>query len=412
MTSLISPSLSPNTERDDVLHALQLLASPHLWRDPQAVRKFSERMRSLTQQQFVMSACSARACLYALLAARGIHAGDEVLVQAYTCVTVVNPILWCGARPVYCDINEQTLTLSLSDCEQKITPRTKALIIQHTFGIPADIKHLCAFARRHNLFVIEDCAHRISGIDAEGRALGSFGDAAIFSFGRDKALSSIGGGIAVTHDPLLFENLQRFTSEWVDPPMWWIAHQLLHPLVFGVIKSISSPSITKIFLGLAARSRVLSKAVERCEYTGGIPSHIGYRYPSVLARLALHQLGKYERFNAHRRKISTVYRSIFPISSHVRGARDMSLPLLRFPVVYEDASERVARCKQHNIFLDDWRGSVIVPSKSDLSKLGYVRGSCPHAERIAQTIIPLPTHPGIREAEAHRIHACLTTGKV
>ena len=122
---------------------------------------------------------------------QAIGEGDEVLVQAFTCVAVPNSVLWAQATPVYADI-DATLNIDPIDVEKKITNRTKAIIVQHTFGIPADMDALVALAKKHNILLIEDCAHSL-GATYKGKKVGTFGDAAFFSFGRDKVVSSVFG---------------------------------------------------------------------------------------------------------------------------------------------------------------------------------------------------------------------------
>src|SRR6266852_1648406 len=100
-----------------------------------------------------------RTALSVLLRALGVQAGDEVIVQAYTCLAVILPIMSLGAIPVYVDIMRGTYTVDPAAITARITRRTRVLIIQHTFGIPADLAPLLEIAKEHRLSVIEDCCH-------------------------------------------------------------------------------------------------------------------------------------------------------------------------------------------------------------------------------------------------------------
>src|SRR3989344_3390858 len=177
---IISCALSPNTEIDDVFLALQTICTPWKWKYGKAIDKVEKKLGAITFN-------SGRSAFLALLEAFDIGEGDEVSVQAFTCVAVPNSVLWAGAKPVFADIDE-TYNIDPKDIEKKITKKTKAIVVQHAFVIPADMNAILALSKKHNVFVIEDFAHTMS--------IPMRGDAAFFSFGRDKVLSSVWGGAA------------------------------------------------------------------------------------------------------------------------------------------------------------------------------------------------------------------------
>src|SRR5581483_4013141 len=113
--------------------------------------------------------------------------------QAFTCVAVPNSVLWTGAKAIYADIDE-TGNLDPKDLEKKITKKTKAVIIQHTFGIAANMDAIQKVLKGKKIILIEDCAHAL-GASYKGKKLGTFGEFAFFSFGRDKVISSVFGGM-------------------------------------------------------------------------------------------------------------------------------------------------------------------------------------------------------------------------
>ena len=157
---MISPSLSPNTGRTDVLKALAVLLMPWTWKKGGAllwVRQWFVDYLGVGEVAFFNSG---RSALLAILESFGIGAGDEVIVQAFTCVAVPNSVIWAGAKPVYVDIDESYNTDPI-DAEKKITKKTKALIVQNSFGIPAQIEKLLLLAKKYKFLVIEDCAHAL-----------------------------------------------------------------------------------------------------------------------------------------------------------------------------------------------------------------------------------------------------------
>ncbi len=191
----ITISLSPNTEADDVFLAVKTIIQPLLWKTGKATSDAEQWFRNYFSVEQAVSFNSGRSALLAILKAFGIGEGDEVLVQAFTCVAVPNSVLWAGAKPVFVDI-DATLNMDPKDAEKKITKNTKALIVQHTFGVPAQMDKIIALAKKHHLILIEDCAHAL-GATYKGKKVGTFGDAAFFSFGRDKVVSSVFGGMAI-----------------------------------------------------------------------------------------------------------------------------------------------------------------------------------------------------------------------
>ena len=128
----------------------------------------------------------------------GIRAGDEVVIPTFCCSAVVPPILAVGATPVLADVGEE-LNLTVETVDPVLTRKTRAIIVPHLFGNPADIEGIAELAARKNICVIDDAAQAL-GASIDGRPVGSFGDAGIVSFGNEKICSGIGGGAVVSHD--------------------------------------------------------------------------------------------------------------------------------------------------------------------------------------------------------------------
>ena len=263
---------------------------------------------------------SGRSALYAILEAFGIGHGDDVVVQAFTCVAVPNSVRWTGARPVYVDV-DQSFNIDPNDLQKKITNHTKAMIIQHTFGIPAAMGALLRIARAHNIIVIEDCAHSL-GAFYENQKVGSLGGRGVFSFGRDKVLSSVWGGMAIMSPKLKVESkkLRQIQGKLPYPSRAWIAQQLFHPIAFAVILPLYTVIIGKVMLECFKRLGLLSKPVDRKELVGAKPSCMPRRYPNALARLLVRQLSKLKRYNAIRRRTVSYYREA------LQSRKDITLP--------------------------------------------------------------------------------------
>jgi len=154
--------------------------------------------RAQTGRRFALATTGGTNALVAALAGLGVGVGDEVIVPGYTFVATAAAVLLAGAIPVIAEIDD-TLTLDPRDVERKITPLTRCVIPVHMRGLPCQMDELLAVARRHDLLVLEDCA-QANGGTYRGRPLGSLGDAAEFSLGHHKLVTSGDGGVLATDD--------------------------------------------------------------------------------------------------------------------------------------------------------------------------------------------------------------------
>src|SRR3954466_13708636 len=157
-----------------------------------------------------------RVALYAILRALGIGRGDEVIVPAFTCVAVPNAVLYTGATPVYVDIDEATYTIDPAAAEAALSPRTRAVLAQNTFGLSADLDALAAVARPHGAFVIDDCTHGLGGTYKD-RPNGAAAGAAFYSTQWSKPMSTGLGGFAVTADPGLAAGVAAIERTAAEP---------------------------------------------------------------------------------------------------------------------------------------------------------------------------------------------------
>ncbi len=382
-----------------------------------------EEIKNYLGVKYAVSFNSGRSALMAILSSVALAKEDEVLLQAFTCNSAVNPILERGAKPVFVDIDD-TLNLGPEDLKRKITSRSRVVIVQHNFGWPAKIEEISKIVRENNLFLIEDCAHSL-GARYKGKFCGIFGEAAFFSFGRDKIISSIFGGMAVTNNEKIGERLRKFQEKLDYPANCWIFQQLLHPVLMNwkVMPAYAlHPFLGRIVLGVFHQLSVLSKAVYKKEKKGEIPPQFPKRFPNALAVLALNQFRKLDRFNTHRREIADFYeKELNSFNLPLAKSREGIEPtFMRYPVLikkeFDERSSSLAlrsaratdeilkEARKRKIYLDDgWRKNVVIPSDTDIRKMKYVSGSCPRAEETAQSILNLPTHINISKKEAKKI---------
>ena len=168
-------------------------------------KAFEEEIANYTGANHAVCLNSGTDALHLALRALNIGAGDEVITVAFTFVATAEAIGIVGAVPVFVDIDENTFNMDADKIEEKITPRTKAIIPVHLYGQPCDMDKIMAVAKKYGLYVIEDCCQAI-GAEYKGQKVGTFGDIGCYSFYPTKNLGTMGdGGLVITND----ENLKN-----------------------------------------------------------------------------------------------------------------------------------------------------------------------------------------------------------
>lgn len=170
------------------------------------IAEFEQRFSQLTATKYALAMNSGTAALHSAYFAVGVKPGTEVIVPGYTFFATAAPILQCGGRPVFCDVDARTLLADPEDVVRRVTPRTRAICVVHVWGNPAPLDRFADIARRHGLALIEDCSHA-HGASYRGRPVGSWGDIGCFSLQGPKAVSGGEAGVAVTNDPTLFDRM-------------------------------------------------------------------------------------------------------------------------------------------------------------------------------------------------------------
>lgn len=403
----ISISLSPNVEKDDVKLALNLLCRPWLWKRGKAIEELENEFKNYLGVKYAVSFNSGRSAFYAILKCLELPEKSKVLLQAFTCNAVPNPVLWSDLEPIYIDCNTDNFNMSANDLKFKITAKSRVVVVQHTFGQPADVEEINSIVRQNDLILIEDCAHSL-GAEFNGKKAGTFGKAAFFSFSRDKVISSVYGGIAVTNDDSLGRKLQSLQKGFGMPSRCWTWQQIWHPILLGyfILPIYNFLDLGKIFLVLSQWLHVLSKAVSWKEKRGERPDYFPKALPNALALMALNQFHKLDKFYNHRKELFEFYRENLKNSQFVLPVENQqSKPsYLRFTVKHPKAHEIIYDAwHKQNILLGDWYTTPIAPFDTKLDQMKYKMGMCLAAEKLSEETLNLPTHINISQNDAERI---------
>ena len=181
------------------------------------VTRFEEEFAAYCGAAYGVSCSNGTTALHLALVALGIGPGDEVIIPDFTLIASANTVILAGARPVLVDIDPLTWCIDPGRIEEKITPRTRAIMAVHMYGHPCDLPALRAIAERHDLFIIEDCAEA-HGAGVNGQRVGSFGDANCFSFYGNKILTTGEGGMVLTDDAALAQRLRLLRNQAFTEP--------------------------------------------------------------------------------------------------------------------------------------------------------------------------------------------------
>lgn len=178
--------------------------------------KFENAFAKFCGTHHAITCCNGTIALHLALLALGIGPGDEVIVPTLTFVATANAVAYCGARPVFVDSEPETWNINPCLIEEKLSPRTKAIIVVHLYGHPVDMDAVLSISSRHGLFVIEDAAEA-HGARYKGRPVGSIGNAGTFSFYGNKIITTGEGGAVVTNDPDLVNKIRLLRGQGMDP---------------------------------------------------------------------------------------------------------------------------------------------------------------------------------------------------
>lgn len=198
-------------DKEDVRMISDVIKKGMCWAIGPRIEEFEEGISKYIGAKYSVAFNSGTSALHAALLAYGIRGGDEVIVPSFTFIATANAPLFVGARPVFADIEDRTYGLDPEDVKEKITKKTKAIIPIHYGGFPCLIRELREIARDNNLILIEDAAEAF-GAMVDGKKVGTFGDAAAFSFCQNKVITMGEGGAMVTDSKEIYEKAKLIRS--------------------------------------------------------------------------------------------------------------------------------------------------------------------------------------------------------
>lgn len=409
-----SPSFSPKEA---------LLSARHLLRDgpdDEVIGKFEREFKSYIGARHAVMVPSARYGLYLLLEALGVGPGDEVIVPALTYFAVPAMIPLLGARPVFVDVGLTSHVLDPAAFEAAITPRTKAVVPTHLFGTPCDMDPIRAIANKHGVKVIEDCAQS-TGARYKQVRVGNLGDAAYYTFGLTKNMTTLSGAMISTDDDGVAERIRATIRQGGRTPKGKLAKEAAtglamyaatHPLLYWA--TVHPAVVLGNKLGQDPIHERFGEAEVRYDKLPGSYTATS-QARAAQAAVGLHQLNRLEALNGARirngRKLDQGLAHVpgLAVPSYPEGAE----PIYMSFVVHHERRDELARALRKR-GVDTTVGYMSDCASNPL--FAEFAATCPNARRAFETLLHLPVHPNLAERDVtHMIEAtrqaCLEVGR-
>lgn len=358
-------------DNEDIEAVVKILRSDFLTTGPK-IREFEEKFAKYIGAKYAVAVSSGTAALHLACLAAGLKKGEELITSPMTFVASANCALYCRAKPVFVDINEQGL-IDETKIEKKITNKTKIILPVHYSGLPCNMEKIKEIADKHNLIIIEDACHAL-GAKYKNSSIGdcSYSDMACFSFHPVKHITTGEGGMVTTNFKELYEKLIILRNHGItkDPNLiidknqgpW---HQEMQKLGFN------------------------------------------YRLTDFQCALGISQLNKINDFIKKRREIAERYDKAFEDNKEVETLKQDKDSLNVYHLYILKLKNKETRLKLFNHLKDNNIFCQIhyipVYLHPYYKKLGYEKGICPKAQRFYEKIISIPIYPKLTEEEQEKV---------
>ena len=371
------------------LETLKLLFSFYRSNSSESISEYEKLFANKIGSKYAFSFGAGRMALYAILDALEVGENDEIILPAFTCVVVVNAILYRKAKPIFIDISLNDFNILTSEIESKITSRTKAIYAQHTFGKICNLKEINQISKKYSIPVIEDAAHALGSCIGDNKA-GTLSDIAFFSTDHSKTINTYLGGMVTTNNKNLAKKIElismktknlssasrfhlglSFVIEYLYflPKLLWFGRSL-HAL------------ISKLHLNFNFRDELLIKKPRKYPYPCKITD--------IQAKIGVSQLCSLEKNVKHRQNLALILEN--NIGWYKLDEPEFSnYSWLRYSFLVKDREKFEKKFFKH-FDLGVWFNTIFQGRKNNFMDLGYIENSCPNAEFAAKHIVNFPTH--------------------
>lgn len=357
---------------EDIAAVAQALKTAYLTQGP-LVDEFEAKTAAYCGAKYAVAFNSGTSALHGACFAAGLKAGDEAITSPITFVATANAVLYCGAKPLFADIDPQTINLDPVAVAGQITAKTKAILPVHYAGQPCEMATISKLAKERNITVIEDACHAL-GADYQGKKIGAgqYSDMTILSFHAVKHITTGEGGMVLTNNKDLYEKLKTFRTHGItrDPKL--------------LIEKDPGPWVYEMqALGF------------------------NYRLTDFQSALGISQLKKLDQFVARRREIVARYQAAFKNLPGLTTIQEKDVCRSAwhiYPIMVKGDRRAIftaLRAKGLGVNVH----YIPVYWQPYYRQLGYQKGLCPRAEAYYQSTITLPLYPKMSEGEVETVIA-------
>ncbi len=360
-------------DNDDIQAVVDVLKSDYLTCGPK-IEEAEKKLCEITGAKHAVLIANGTAALHATCFAAGIGPGDEVITTPITFAASANCALYCGARPVFADINPETYNIDPDSIEKCITGNTKAVVAVDFTGQAVEIKRIREICDKYNLIFIEDAAHSL-GTKYNGQPVGSLADMTEFSFHPVKTCTAGEGGAITTNDDELYKRLVLFRTH-----------------------------------GITRNQSLMDKESEGGWYYQQVALGYNYRMTDIQAALLFSQLDKLDMFAKRRKELVKKYDEAFKLIPEITVQEEIPesdtvrhLYILQFNL-------EMLNCGRREIF-DALQAEGVgvnvhyIPTYTFpyYRSLGYKPGICPNAERLYERIVSIPLYYGLTDEQQEKV---------
>ena len=364
---------SPSIEEPEIQEVVNVLRSGWVGTGPKTAQ-FEKDFSEYKNADHAIAVNSCTAALHLSLIACGVGPGDEVITTPFTFCATVNSIIHSGATPVLADIDPATMNIDPDEIEKKITKNTKALLIVHFAGRPCELDRLCAIAKKHNLKIIEDCAHAIES-EYKEKKLGTFGDFGCFSFYVTKNIITGEGGMVLTRNEEDAARIKKLALHGMTNDAW---------------------------------KRFADKGYKHYHVT-----ECGFKYnmTDIQAAIGIHQLKRIDQYWIKRREHWQRYNEAFsglPITipadpqENTRHAYHLYTILIDEKVLNISRDDFLEEMTQHKIGVGVHYDSI-PEHPFYMDRYGFRPEDYPNAMRIGRQTVSLPLSAKLTESDQHDV---------
>lgn len=360
-------------EQDDIDAVVATLKSDYLTCGPK-VTELESKLCEVTGAKYAVAVANGTAALHIAAMAAGLKKGDEAIVSSITFAASSNCVCYCGAKPVFADIDSETYNIDPESVKRLITPLTKAVVAVDFTGQAVKLDEIRAICTEHKLVLIEDAAHSI-GTKYKNQSVGSIADMTCFSFHPVKTVTSGEGGAVTTNDEQLYHRLLRLRAHGITRNQ----DEMVHP-------------------------------TDAAWYNEQVELGYNYRITDFQAALLISQLNKLDRFSARRREIVERYNEAFADMPEIIVQKEIAESDTTRHLYILRLNLKKLTCDRRQFFdamcAENVRVQVHylpVYYHSYYEKMGYPKGLCPNAEKFYDEVMSIPLYPLLTDDEVEDV---------